>query len=133
MQGKLHEAQETLALAHSYMDGLGEEIDTLNRIKVSDSKVHSYINELVPLSADATDIQKKNIKQIHDDIITRYYDAPDLKGLDKNGYRFICAISDYATHSAPLRNTANYRENLFIKTIEGHPVIDKAHNLVKAA
>ena len=36
--GKLHEAQETLELAHGYMSELGKEIDILNRIKLSDSK-----------------------------------------------------------------------------------------------
>lgn len=49
----------------------------------------------------------------------RYFDAPDLKHLGKNGYRFINAVSDFATHAKPLRETANYRENVFAKTIEG--------------
>jgi hypothetical protein len=115
------------------MSELGKEINVLNRIKMPDTKVYSYINELVPLPADATDIQKKNIKQLHDDIITRYYEAPDLKILDKNAYRFINAVSDHATHANPLRTTANYQENLFMKTIDGHPTIDKAYTLIKAA
>ena len=42
-------------------------------------------------------------------------------------------MSDYATHAKPLRETANYRENVFAKTVEGNPLIDKAYELVLAA
>ena len=133
IQGKLHEAQETLELAHGYMNELGREIDSLSRIRMSDAKVISYINELVPTPDNATDIQKRNVSQIRDDMLTRYFEAPDLKLLDKNGYRFINAISDHATHSQPIRTTANYRENLFMKTLDGHTVIDRAHAMLKAA
>jgi hypothetical protein len=63
----------------------------------------------------------------------RYFDAPDLRHVGKNAYRFICAVSDFATHAKPLRATANYRENVFAKTIEGNPLIDKAYDIVLAA
>jgi hypothetical protein len=41
-------------------------------------------------------------------------------------------VSDFATHAEPLRKTANYGENLFIKTIDGHPMIDRALQLMAA-
>ena len=34
------------------------------------------------------------------------------------------------THAKPLRETANYRENVFRSTIEGNPLIDKAYDMV---
>lgn len=132
--GKLHEARETLELAHNYMGSLGKEIDTLNRVKLTDSKVMDLIhNELAPMPDNATAIQKKNAKQIQDDMLMRYFDAPDLKILPKNGYRFVNAISDHATHSTPIRQTAAYNENLFMRTMDGLTLLDKAHTLVKAA
>jgi len=129
----MHEARETLGLAHKYMESLGREFDNLSRIKLSDTKVMEFINELIPLSADASDVQKKNTEQLRDDVKIRYFDAPDLKVLGKNGYRFINAISDHATHVKPLREAATYKENLFLKTLEGHPMIDKAFQMIKAA
>ena len=63
----------------------------------------------------------------------RYFDAPDLQDVGKNAYRFMNAVSDFATHSTPLRKTANYKENLFSKTVDGNPLIDKAYQMVKAA
>jgi phage/plasmid-like protein (TIGR03299 family) len=133
VQYRLHEARETLGLAHLYMETLGAEFNSLNRVKLSDSRVMEYINELLPLPDEATAIQQKNMGQLRDDMKMRYFDAPDLKGMAKNGYRFICAVSDFATHSKPLRETASFKENLFMKTMEGHPMIDKAFSMVKAA
>jgi len=135
IQGKLHEAKETLELAHGYMGELAKEIDILNRIKLSDSKVMDFIhNTLAPYPENATSIQKKNVNQVREDITIRYFEAPDLKLLPKNGYRFVNAISDHSTHATPIRQTAAYNENLFIRTIDGGlQLFDKAYNLVKAA
>ncbi len=63
----------------------------------------------------------------------RYFDAPDLKGVGKNAYRFLNAVSDFATHAKPLKERANYRESLFARTVDGNPVIDRAYQMVKAA
>ena len=53
--------------------------------------------------------------------------------MGKNGYRFVNAISDFATHADPIRKTKNYNENLFLRTVEGNPMIDKAYKMVLAA
>ena len=63
----------------------------------------------------------------------RYFDAPDLQDVGKNAYRFVNAVSDFVTHAEPLRKTANYRENIFAKTVEGNPMIDKAYQMVSVA
>jgi len=133
IQNRMHEARQTLGLAHKYMENLGREFDNLSRIKLSDSKVIEFINVLLPLADEATEIQRKNVEQLRDDVKIRYFEAPDLKVLGKNAYRFINAVSDHATHAKPLRETASFKENLFLKTMEGHPIIDKAHALVAAA
>ena len=71
--------------------------------------------------------------RLREDMKRRYFDAPDLRYVGKNAYRFLNAVSDFATHAKPLRETANYRENLFARTMEGNPLIDKAYELVLAA
>ena len=52
--------------------------------------------------------------------------------LGNNAYRFINAVSDFATHAEPLRKTKNYRENMFSRTIDGNPLIDRAYQMVCA-
>lgn len=70
---------------------------------------------------------------MREDLKMRYYSAPDLQNIGKNQYRFINAVSDFATHAKPLRETRQYQENLFLKTMEGNPVIDKAYRIMAAA
>ncbi|MCI8582858.1 MAG: DUF945 domain-containing protein [Dorea sp.] len=133
IQSKMKEARDTLFMAEQYMDSLGKEFESLRMKKLSDKAVMDYIEILLPLEEDATPIQRKNIRRLREDMKLRYFDAPDLKDLGKNAYRFINAVSDFATHAEPLRRTANYKENLFARTVEGNPLIDKAYQLVSAA
>lgn len=131
INSKLEEAQQTLLFADRYMEQLGKEIEHLQHVKVKDDQLEQYMSMLFPVDESSTDTQKKNILRVKDDIRKRYYYAPDLKNLNKNAYRFINAISDFATHAKPLRETQNYQENMFAKTIEGNPLIDKAYQLIK--
>ncbi len=133
LAAKMDEAHNTLLLAEKYMGRLGMEFSRLSKIKLSDQKVMEYIDLLLPMDEQPTDIHRKNITRIREDMKQRYFDAPDLKYVGKNAYRFINAVSDFATHAKPLRNTSNYQENMFAKTIEGNPLIDKAYELVTAA
>lgn len=133
IQNKLEEATQTLFMAEKYMDSLGKEIETLHQQKLSDKLVIDITNLLLPISDSASDQQKKNINRQREDMKLRYFDAPDLSHVGKNAYRFINAVSDFATHAEPLRETANYRENLFSRVIEGNALIDRAYQMIKLA
>ena len=133
IKGKIEEAKETLFFAEKYMDELGKEFEQLRDKKMTDAKVAEYIELLLPMENGATGQQVKNIQKLREDMKARYYDAPDLKQVGNNAYRFINAVSDFATHANPLRKTANYQENLFGRTIDGNPLIDRAYQLVCAA
>lgn len=133
VQDKLQEARDTLLLAEKYMDELGKEFDSLRMKKMTEKQVLDYINMLVPVEDDATLLQKKNMQRLQDDLKIRYFEAPDLKDLGHNAYRFVNAVSDFSTHCNPLRKTAGYKENLFARTIEGNPLIDKSYQMALAA
>ena len=132
IQRKLEDAHHTLLYADLYMKELGKAIDQLNRQKISDRKVYGYIDVLFSLADHASE-QKKNLCRMKEDVKTRYFDAPALTYVRKNTYRFINAVSDFATHASPLWERANYRENLFARMVDGNAMIDKAFELVKAA
>ena len=133
IRDKIQEAKDTLFMAEEYMDCLGIEFEQLRRQKVTDAQVKEYIELLLPMEKDPTAIQRKNTVRLREDMMRRYYDAPDLQKIGKNAYRFVNAVSDFATHSNPIRRTANYNENLFSRTVDGNPLIDKAYQLVSAA
>ena len=132
IRGKIHEAKQTLFMADQYMEDLGREFERLRKQKLSDQQVREYIDLLLPIEKGASHVTVENVRKLRNDMAMRYFDAPDLKDLGNNAYRFINAASDFATHAEPIRRTKNYQENLFMKTYEGNPVIDKAYQLVAA-
>lgn len=133
IKSKMEEARDTLFMADYYMKNLGMEFEELRRMKLDDRKVKEYIEVLLPYEDCLTPQQKKNIRRLREDLASRYFDAPDLMDVGKNAYRFVNAVSDFATHADPIRRTKNYKENLFSRTVDGNPLIDKAYRLVKAA
>ena len=133
IRGQLEDARSTLLYADRYMEELGKAVEDLERKKLTDQKVYGYIDTLVPVPEDATASRKKNLEQIREELKVRYFEAPDLEHVGKNGYRFINAVSDFATHTKPLRETARYRENRFVRTVDGNPLVDRAYALLKAA
>ena len=133
IKGKIQEAKDTLFMAEEYMDNLGKEFERLRQIQMTDEQVREYIELLLPVEKNASITQLRNIKKLREDMASRYFDAPDLQTVGNNAYRFINAVSDFATHANPLRKTSNYKENLFARTVDGNPLIDRAYQMVCAA
>lgn len=133
MKGKLEDARQTLLYADNYMTELGKAVDRLNHRKLSDKQVYEYIDALFPPADDASELRKKNLDRMKEDVKARFYDAPDLQHVGKNAYRFVNAVSDFATHARPLREREGYRENLFARTVDGNALIDKAYSMMRAA
>lgn len=133
IKGKMQEAHDTLFMAEKYMDKLGKEFETLRRKKLTDKQVMEYIEILLPVEDGSTSQQIKNMKRLQEDMKLRYFDALDLKDVGNNAYRFVNAVSDFATHAEPLRRTVNYKENIFVRTVDGNPLIDKAYQMMSAA
>lgn len=133
VKDRMKEAGDTLFLAEKYMDNLGKEFEKLRMKKLTDSQVLDYIEILLPYEDGSTPQQVKNMNRLREDMKMRYFDAPDLQDIGKNAYRFVNAVSDFATHAQPLRKTSSYKETLFSKTMEGNPLIDKAYQMVSVA
>lgn len=130
INSKLEEARETLTNAQSYLDALNFEFNELSTKQLSDQDVTNLTELLFPIS----DLDEKNPRKLEHkkeqraELLFRYQKAPDLQEMGKTAYRFINAVSDYATHSDPLRNTKNFEENRFIHTVDGNTLLDKAYS-----
>ena len=151
IQGKLEEARYTLGNAKLYMEALEEEFGELKLKKVTEKQVRDMTEKLLEL--EFTDLFNKAVKagKIVDfkeaarqqkyeeklnrkrtDILNIYFDKPDLRGTEHTAFRFVNAVSDYATHTTDHKNTRNYNENLFMRTVDGHPLIDTSYQLALA-
>jgi phage/plasmid-like protein (TIGR03299 family) len=133
IETKMEEAKHTLLLAETYMDKLCEESELLYDDKLSRHDILSFIEELLPVPEDSGKIKENNIITLRDSLLGIYDNAPDLAKFRDSKYKFISAVSDFATHTPPLRFSETFQENNFDRVLGGHPVIDKAYELLKIA
>lgn len=131
---KLDDAIQTLELAHKYIEATKETFEELHKVKITnDFKLFQLVNNIIPITDDMTDRQKENQKTIREDILYRYREAPDLKVLDATGARLVQAVADTTSHMDPLRETKNYKENRFKKTLDGNLILDRTVGILLAA
>ena len=128
---KLDEAHKTLELAGKYISRLKVEADKQAVAKISEKQFESFVCNLFPITEDMSDRQKNNAETNRSGLI-RCYNAEDLANFVGTQWGVMNAVSDFATHVAPNRMTDTYWENNWGKVMEGHPVIDKAYDLLKA-
>lgn len=134
IESKLEEARRTLSHTKEYLGALDEEFGDLQSKSLTDARVKEFVEELLPLNEkEPSQVRRRNIEAMRKDLLYRYFFAPDLVDVNKSAYRFINAVSDFATHTDIHKETKHYHENLFDKTANGNPIIDKAYQLVKAA
>lgn len=112
---------------------LGVVTDRYKVVQNDEAFAFTDIKLLLPYENEDNSLHVRNINRLREDMQKRYFDAPDLKDVGNNAYRFVNAVSDFATHSEPIRRTKNFKENLFSRTVEGNPLIDKAYQMLCAA
>ena len=129
IEEKLAEARHTLELADDYLNNLSVEADKLANTKMSEDEVMKALDEMFPISDDASDRQKANVQNAKDGIMYCMI-RPDLVQFLNTRWGFINAVSDFVGHATPARVTNNYQENNWGKIMNGHPIFDKAVSLM---
>ena len=129
MEAKLSEARHTLELANDYLNNLAIEADKLANETMKEEDIVYTLNEMFPVDDDASDRQKQNIQNAKDGIMICML-RPDIAKFLNTKWGFINAVSDYVGHAVPARLTTNYQENNWGKIMNGHPLLDRAMNLV---
>ena len=151
IQSKLDDARYTLLNAKQYMEALQEEFGELKLKKVTDKQVREMTDRLLQIEfsnlfnkavkiGNVIDLKERLKQQKYEeklnrkkaDILAIYNDKTDLRDTERTAFRFVNAVSDYATHTDDHKNTRNYQENLFMRTVDGHSMIDTAHQLALA-
>ena len=126
----LQQAKETLDNYHNYLAAMQLEISKQKRILLSDGHFDDLISRVFPIRDSDTESKKERIILNRNEVREIYRTADDLSGEERSGFRFVNAVSDWATHHSPERNTSSYRGNLFQKTINGNDYIDMAVNVI---
>lgn len=134
LQGKLIEATNTLRLANRYMSKLEDEFEDLSKKAVSDKAAEDYISMLLPIKKEDGKRKIENLKEMRNDILIRFKDAPDLSEMPKSGYRLLNAVSDFSIHTDLHKKMKYFEENRFLKVATGNGLlIDKMMKILKEA
>lgn len=127
---RLGVARETVDNYFAYLDAMEKVIEHQKRVLLTDNHLDQMINKLLPFDEEESTRVKERVMANRDEL-RRYYNVSDLDGVGNNGFRFINAVSDWATHRTPARQTANYVGNLFQSTLNGNEFIDAAYSMVE--
>jgi len=134
INSKMESARYALDMSDMYMKNLQLEAETLAKKTMSMSEVKEFAEMLFPMP-DMQNISNCVVTRIGENRanLIRCYEMSDLDKYRGTQYAVINAVSDFATHIKPHRETNTYRENNFMKIIDGNSLIDMAYSILKAA
>lgn len=131
LQSKMHEARVCLQMANAYMGALAKEADRLANTTVTRTQLDQILEELFPVDESSSQREKENVKKLKDEFMVCYF-APDILKFRGTAWGAVNAMSDMISHNAPRRKTANYRENNWGRIMDGHILMDKICEKVRA-
>ena len=129
-QLKLAQAKATLENYYLYLGAMEKEIEREKRILLEDRHLDQMINKLLAFKEDDTDRVKERVRRERSELRRYYEDSYDLDGYERSAFRFMNAVSDWATHREPTKRTKNYASNLFQNTLNGNEYIDAAYKII---
>jgi phage/plasmid-like protein (TIGR03299 family) len=132
IEDKLKAANDTLKLSDDYLTCVNLEYMKLAKAKMTANKVEQLWEQLFPIDKEKDTQRKVTMMERQRDAVREAYKADDLANFIGTGYGVVNAVSDMISHSEPMRITDSYYGNLFGKVMEGHPLLDKAQQLVYA-
>ena len=132
MQSKLEEARSTILFADNYMNELKNKAEALAKEKISPVEIENFLNELFPVDLINDSSRKVNNVQEIKDNFYRCYRMPDNANFVGTKYGVVNAMTDLADHIVPARMTKTFKENNWGRIMNGHPMVDKALNILSA-
>lgn len=129
--GKLEMVGDIMGHENDYRAIFQQETERLASIRLSDVVFNNLLENLFPMPKDATPRKQDIVENQRAGLISAY-NVDDLGNLRGTAYGFIQAVSDFAYHSEPARQTVTYRENKMKDVIKGNALLDKALELLTA-
>ena len=127
---RLAQAIETINHYNQYLDAMQNVIERQKRILLEEKHVDNFLSQLFPVNDEISQREYVRMMDNREEVKRIYQAADDLDGYENSGFKFVNAVSDWATHHTPSRQTKNYRDNLFQKTLAGNEYIDAAYVMI---
>lgn len=130
INGKMEDAKNTLLFANQYMAKLEEQADIMTQIVVPNPLFIEYLYKMFPISNDASERQKRNVEYQRNALREIYDNKDDIKKFNGTAWGLMMAACDYAPHFRPLRETSTYRENNFMRIVDGDSLIENTSKFI---
>lgn len=128
---RLKEAHDALQLSNQYIHALQRKAEKMATYRLSDRELDGLIAKLFPIAEDASQVVKNRANDRRE-LFRMALEADDLANFRGTQWQFVNAAADMADHAQPIRTTASGRENRLSSIFSGHPLLDKAYELVMA-
>lgn len=118
-------------MTYSFGDAMRVDAEKLVAKRVA---LEEYVDKLIPLSkpdAQTTERMIANTKFVRDQLF-EMAGLWDLVPFRDTAWGALQAVTNYVSHGEPVRRTANFDENRFEKLIDGHELLQRAHDLATA-
>lgn len=122
IKAKIAEARDTLGFAERYMKQLGVEADRWANTTITTTAYERLMDRIFPIREDDGNRKQHNMIAARERFL-QAYEAEDIQKFKGTAWGVINAAADFM-HYAPLRQTKNYKANLFNRTITT-PFIDE--------
>lgn len=128
---KMKEAEQVLKLSDEYLVDVEHKYENLAMKKLSQIQFENFLKQLFPVTEEEKNTRHEITQMQCRAGVAEAYHAEDLANFRGTAFGVVNAVSDYVAHGKPMRMTDSYFGNLFGKVMNGHPVLDKAVELVE--
>lgn len=133
IESHIRDARTTLQFATSYMSSLASEAEKLASIKVNDNQWLDMTEKLIPIPPNSTQRIERVLRSDRDDLYLRLKEVDNLSNFNQTGWGVVNAVADFADHRMPKRYTMTAQERRFELVTGGHPMVDAAYTMLRAA
>ena len=126
---EIADARETLKRANQYMKEFQDYAKRMVDTVLYDDDIVDFMDKLFPTPEDPSPLIIKNIDWKKQTLYNIYTAVEDIAKFEGTAWGMYNAVSDLATHVHPKKEKTTWRENLFTKTVNGRPLINKAQEI----
>ncbi len=128
---RLDQAAQALKMTYHFGDAMRIDAEKLVAKRVT---LEEYLDRLIPLpkvDEKTTERMVANTKFIRDQLF-EMAELWDLVPFKDTAWGALQTVTNFVSHGEPVRRTANFEENRFEALIDGHELLQRAHNLAVA-
>lgn len=132
MEEKMHEAAITLGLAKQYMENFEPMAENMEQIAISTATLEEFMNAVFPVPDVVKSTARKvaNANYMRESFLSLYKAIDNIEKFRYTGWGLYNAVSDFATHMTPLRNTATYAERKFMDVVDGNKMLQQTQDFI---